>query len=67
MTNAEAKQALIKRTPVTYNGIKYHRIKELVYWLDDNDTFHISAVLLDSNKRTTVRTQIKDVNIIYDN
>lgn len=67
MTNAEAKQALINRTPVMYDGIKYHRIKELVYWVDDNDTFHISATLLDKNRNSSVRPEIKDVTLIYDN
>ena len=66
MTNDEAKQALIKRTPVIYNGIKYRRIKELVYWVDDNDSFHISATLLDKNRHSTVRPEIKDVTPTYD-
>lgn len=66
MTNAEAKQALLNRTPVMYGGIKYHRIKELVYWVDDNDTFHISATLLDKNRNSSVRPEIKDVTLIYD-
>lgn len=66
MTNEEAKQALLNRTPVMYNGIEYLRITELVYWIDVNDGFHISATLLDKNRHSSVRPEIKDVTLIYD-
>lgn len=66
MTNEEAKQALIKRTPVKYNDTVYLRITELVYWIDESDRFHISATLLDKNRHSSVRPEIKDVIPIYD-
>lgn len=66
MTNEEAKNALLKRTPVMYNGTEYLRIIELVYWIDDNDSFHISATLLDKNRHSSVRPEIKDVISIHD-
>ena len=66
MTNEEAKNALLKRTPVKYNGIEYLRIIELVYWIDDNDRFHISATLLDKNRHSSVRPEIKDVTFTHD-
>lgn len=66
MSNEEAKQALLNRTPVMYNGIEYLRVLELVYWIDESDNFHISATLLDKNRHSSVRPEIKDVISIHD-
>ena len=66
MTNAEAKIALFNRTPVIYNDAEYLYIKELIYWVDDNGKFRISATLFDKTKHCTVRTQLKDVTPIHD-
>ena len=66
MTNEEAKHALLNRTPVKYNDTVYLRITELVYWIDENDDFHISATLLDRNRHSSVRPELKDVIPIHD-
>lgn len=60
MTNEEAKNALFKRTPVTYNGIEYLYISAITYRVVNNELI-ISAELLDKNKRTIVHAQLKDV------
>ncbi len=61
MTNEEAKTALIKRTPVTYNGIHYAYISAIIYRYDRNNNLLISAELIDRNRHSVTIAQIKDV------
>ena len=61
MTNSEAKEALLHRTPVIYNGIKYTYISAIIYRFNDN-ALMISAELADKNKRSVTIAQIKDVS-----
>lgn len=67
MTNDQAKEALLRRYPVIYNGIEYLYISAIIYRYDKHNNLLISAELLDKNQRSVTIAQIKDVNIIYDN
>lgn len=67
MTNTEAKEALIARTPVTYNGINYSYISAIIYRYDRNNNLLISAELTDKTLRSVTIAQIKDVIKTHDN
>ena len=66
MTNAEAKEALKKRTPVTFNNVEYLYISAIIYRYDKNRNLVISAELTDKNKRSVTIAQLKDVITTYD-
>lgn len=66
MTNDQAKNALINRTPVTYNGINYSYISAIIYRYQNNNLL-ISAELTDKTLRSVTIAQLKDVNFTYDN
>ena len=57
MTNAEAKEALKKRTPVIYNNIEYLYISAIIYRYDKNRNLVISAELTDKSKRSVTSAQ----------
>lgn len=63
MTNAELKQALFNKTPVMYNGIRYHRIYEIVYRVP-KDKLIVSAALLDENDNSVVYALPDKVSLI---
>lgn len=66
MTNAEAKTALARRTPVIYRGIEYLRVKQIIYWIDDTSgEFRISLTLVDKNNNSTMQARVEDVQL-YD-
>lgn len=67
MNNAEAKEALIRRSPVIYNGINYSYISAIIYRYDMNNNLLISAELTDKTKRSVTIAQIKDVISSHDN
>ena len=66
MTNDEVKTALINRTPVTYNGIRYAYISAIICRYDRNNNLLISVELTDKNKHSVTIAQIKDV-MTHDN
>ncbi len=66
MTNSEAKEALINRTPVVFNNIEYSYISAIIYRYDDNRNLVISAELTDKCKRSVTIAQLKDVITTYD-
>lgn len=66
MTNAEAKEALINRTPVQFNNTEYSYISAIIYRYDDNRNLVISAELTDKCKRSVTIAQLKDVITTYD-
>ena len=66
MTNAEAKEALINRTPVIYNDIEYLYISAIIYRYDRNKNLLISAELTDKTQRSVTIAQLKDVITNYD-
>ena len=66
MTNEEAKEALFKRTPVTYNGVEYLYISAIIYRRDPNYNLVISAELRDKYKNSVTIAKLKDVTT-YDN
>ena len=61
MTNAEAKDALIRRTPVIFKNIEYSYISAIIYRYDKDDNLHISVELTDKNGRSVTIAQLKDV------
>ena len=66
MTNAEAKEALMNRTPVTFKDTEYLYISAIIYRYDKNRNLVISAELTDKCKRSVTIAQLKDVIGIYD-
>ena len=66
LTNEEAKTALQKRTPVTYNGVHYSYISAIIYRYDRNGNLLISAELTDKNQHSVTIAQIKDVITTHD-
>ena len=67
MTNSEAKEALINRTPVKFNNTEYLYISAIIYRYDDDRNLVISAELTDKCKRSVTIVQLKDVIATYDN
>ena len=66
MTNNEAKDALLRRTPVIFNGNHYEYISAIIYRYDRENNLLISAELIDKNKRSITIARIKDVTHAYD-
>lgn len=65
MTNEEAKNILLKRGKVIYNGHPY-KMLNIVYGLDNHDRFKVSAVLQDLNGCDSVsQVLIKDIEKEY--
>ena len=67
MTNSEAKEALVNRTPVKFNNTEYLYISAIIYRYDDDRNLVISAELTDKCKRSVTIVQLKDVIATYDN
>ena len=67
MTNNEAKEALLRRTPVIFNGNEYEYMSAIIYRYDKDGNFLISAELIDKNKHSITVARIKDVIPAYDN
>lgn len=67
MTNDQAKNALINRTPVTHNGINYAYLSALIYRCNASGEIIISAELMDKSERSITIAQLKDVNTTHDN
>lgn len=61
MTNEEAKDALYKRIPVTYNGIEYLCLSAIIYRFDQNAGLSILAELRDKSKNSVTIANVKDV------
>ena len=66
MTNSEAKEALINRTPVKFNNIEYLYISAIIYRYDENRNLVITAELADKCKRSVTIAQLKDVMTTHD-
>ena len=66
MTNSEAKEALINRTPVVFKNTEYLYISAIIYRYDENRNLVISAELTDKCKRSVTIAQLKDVITTYD-
>lgn len=65
MTNAELKQALLNKTPVTYNGIRYRRVYEICYRAPDGKII-ILAGLLDKNGNCIVYAKPEKVEPVQE-
>lgn len=63
MTGAELKQALISKTPVMHNGIRYRRVYEIVYRVPE-DKLIVSAGLLDMNGMSITYAAVDKVDLI---
>lgn len=67
MTNSEAKDALLQRIPVIFNGNRYEYISAIIYRYDSNYNLLVSAELTDKNKRSITIARVKDVISAHDN
>ena len=66
MTNDEAKNALLARSPVTYKNIEYSYISAIIYRVDKNNRLFISAELMDKNERSVTIAQLKEIHTSHD-
>lgn len=64
MTGAEARDAMLSQSPVTYNGIQYRYISAIIYRADKNGNLMISAELLDKNKNSVSIVRLQDVSLL---
>lgn len=62
MDSNQIHNAMRKRIPVTYEGIKYDRILEYISWFDNQNQHHLSAVLLSG--RNSVRVPADKVEAV---
>lgn len=62
MDSSQIHNAMRKRIPVTYEGIKYDRILEYISWYDNQNQHHLSAVLLSG--RNSVRVPAEKVEAV---
>lgn len=63
MTGEEAKQCLRSHQKVLYNGITYERVKNIIYWIDEQDNIMVSLTLLDKSGNSSTIARMKDVSI----
>lgn len=61
MTNIEAKDAMLNRTPVNCNGITYSRISAIIYRPGDYGEVEVTVELLDKSGHSITITTPKDV------
>ena len=61
MTNAEAKDALIRRIPVIFKNIEYSYISAIIDRYDKDDNLRILVELTDKNGQSVTIAQLKDV------
>lgn len=63
MTGEEAKKCLLSRQEVIYNGIRYARVKNIIYWTDEKDNIKVSMTLCDKSGNSRTQALMKDVEI----
>lgn len=63
MTGEEAKQCLRSRQNVIYGGVTYERVKNIIYWTDEQDNIMVSLTLLDKSGNSRTIARMKDVSI----
>lgn len=61
MTGEEAKECLLSKEKVIYNGITYKRISAIIYRLGERNNIIVSAELLDNSKNSVTIALLKDV------
>lgn len=61
MTNLEAKDAMLNRTPVICNGITYRCISAIIYRPSDSGEINVTVELLDKSNHSVTITNPKDV------
>ena len=64
VTNNEAKEALLSRSPVTYKNTEYSYISAIIYRYDKHNNLIISAELMDKNNHSVTIAKIKEVRTI---
>lgn len=63
MTGEEAKRCLLSRQEVVYRGIRYERVKQIIYWPDEKNNIMVSLTLCDKCGNSTTTALMKDVEI----
>lgn len=66
MTSTEAKDALLSRMPVKYNGIIYSHISAIIYRLGEQNEITVSVELYDKSGNCVVIAKPKDVTTYHD-
>lgn len=61
MTGVEAREAMLSRTPVHYNGIDFIRITAITYRPGTNGEILVTAELLDKCKHSVTIANVRDV------
>lgn len=61
MTSQQIDAAMRSRAPVLWNGRRYLRIQEFISWYDERGKRRLSAVLLESNGKVTIRVPAEQV------
>lgn len=61
MTNTEAREAMLNRTPVIHGGITYSRISAIIYRPGDNRDVKVTVELLDKSGHSVSIANTKDV------
>ncbi len=61
MTSKEVVEAMAKKLPVLYNGIRYKRIEEYILTIDNAGEQRKSVSLLDMNGKSLVRALASQV------
>lgn len=63
MTNEEAKQALMDKAPVVFQGVEYVRIMALIYRLDKYGKINVSGELLDKCMHSVIIAEVKNIEL----
>lgn len=61
MTNQEARDAMLGKSPVVHNGLKYSRISAIIYRPTDDGSIRVIAELHDKCEHSVTYAPVKDV------
>ena len=64
MTGAEARDAMLSRSHVQYNGITYKYISAIIYRCGANNDILVSAELMDKNQNSVTIARLQDVSLL---
>ena len=63
MTGDEAKEALLNKSPVVFNGMEYRYISAIIYRADENKKIHVSVELYSNCGHSLTFAPIKSVDL----
>ena len=62
MNNAEARDAMLGKSPVVHNGLKYSCISAIIYRPTEDGGIRVTAELTDKCGHSVTIASVKDVN-----